>query len=459
MRLATGVRRHRRGGAQLAFFALALLLASCTGGAPASTPGGGHASGTPPPTAPATATLSPKQAAAQAAAAAHAYRERQIRATANWYLSRMSLDEKLGQMFLIETVWQGYNTDVDNMVAGMHAGAMIIYKQNMASPAQLKSYIASIQAHAAIPLMVSIDEEGGGVDRLGDVGFFPPQDAALTVANSGNPSVARQEGETFAHELKAMGINVDLAPVVDVMTTPYPAELYTRFYGPYGTSPSVVEAYAGAFLQSLQQHGIAGTLKHWPGIGSTTQDPHETLPTIGHSKAELQTIDFAPFRALLADDPAMIMVTHVMVPAYDQTFPATFSPTLVDGVLRGELGYQGVVMTDSLYMGGIKAYLNDDNLYTELPKAAVLAVEAGDDLLEGAFDSASMSAMVHALKAAVSSGRISRSRIDDSARRILMLKARFGLLPLIAAGPLPPAPSSASAAIAPATDADVPRAA
>jgi beta-N-acetylhexosaminidase len=155
----------------------------------------------------------------------------------------------------------------------------------------------------------------------------------------------------------------------------------------------------------------------------------------------------------------MVMVTHVIVQALDPNLPATLSPKVVDGVLRGQLGYQGVVMTDSLYMDGIKDFLHDNDLYTELPKAAVLAVEAGDDLLEGAFDTTSMSAMVHALKAAISSGRISRSRIDDSVRRILMLKARFGLLPLLAAGPLPPAPSSVSPGMASAADADVPRAA
>ncbi len=384
----------------------------------------------------------------------------QLRDSANWYLAHMSLDEKLGQMMLIETVWQGYNQDVDNMVSGMHAGAMIIYQQNMANPAQLKDYIATIQAHASMPLLVTMDEEGGGVDRLGSSGFDPPQQAALYVAESGNQSVARQEGITFANELKAMGINVDLAPVVDVLTTPYPAELITRLYG---TTPSVVETYAGAFLQGLQQNGIAGTLKHWPGIGSTTQDPHLTLPTITHSKAELQSTDFAPFKALLVDDPAMIMVTHVVVPAYDPNFPATFSSTLVDGVLRGQLGYQGVVMTDSLYMGGIKNFLHDGNIYSELPKAAVLAVKAGDDLLEGAFDTPSMSAMVGALKAAINSGQISMGRIDTSVRRILMLKLRFGLLPLRPAPGVPLADAGMSSGTAMtvaatrASEADVPR--
>lgn len=455
MRRAIRIGRRWRGSAQLAFFALALLLASCTGGTPASTPGSGHASGTAVPTAAATATLSPKQAAAQAAAAAHAYRERQIRATANWYLGRMSLDEKLGQMFLIETVWQGYNADVDNMVAGMHAGAMIIYQQNMNSAAQLKGYIASIQAHATLPLLVTMDEEGGEVDRLGYLGFETPLPSAQYLASTGKPKLAYQAAQRAAAELLALGINTNLAPVADVRTDPNAIE-YTRLFG---DDPKTVVTYASAFLQGTQDHNVVACVKHWPGIGGTTLDPHKSLPVMYDSLAQLNAVNFAPFKALVSLNPGMVMVTHVIVQALDPNLPATLSPKVVDGVLRGQLGYQGVVMTDSLYMDGIKDFLHDNDLYTELPKAAVLAVEAGDDLLEGAFDTASMSAMVHALKAAIASGQIGRSRIDESVRRILMLKARFGLLPLIAAGPLPPAPSSVSPGMALITDADLPRAA
>jgi beta-N-acetylhexosaminidase len=435
-----------------ALAALALLLVACSSGT--SSGALGHAIAVPTQTTvPSGAPTSSTVGTSLAASLRAPYLQ-----SADWYLSRMSLDEKLGQMFLIETVWQGYNQDVDNMVSGMHAGAMIVYQQNMASYGQLHDYIATIQAHASIPLMVTMDEEGGGVDRLGYTGFDPPQPAALDVAQSGNPNVARQEGATLAHEMRAMGINVDLAPVVDVLTTSSPAELYTRLYG---TTPSVVEKYAGAFLQGLQQNGIPGTLKHWPGIGSTTQDPHLTLPTITHSKAELQSTDFATFKALLADDPAMIMVTHVIVPAYDPNYPATFSPTLVNGVLRGQLGYDGVVMTDSLYMGGIKDFLHDNNLYTELPKAAVLSIQAGDDLLEGAFDTPSMSAMIAGIKAAMRDGRISQSRIDQSVHRILALKVQYGMLPLhvtaktAATGQGTNAAGAVQAAV---VDADVPRA-
>ncbi len=340
-----------------------------------------------------------------------------ITATANWYLDHMSLDQKLGQMFLIETVWTGYNSDVDNMVRGMHAGAMIIYNQNVTSQAQLKTYISTIQAHADLPMLISTDQEGGLVNRL--LPFIGLQPSAQDMASSGNPDEARRLGVTWARDMLALGINTDLAPVVDVRTTPAAVE-YTRLFG---DDPATVDRFAAAFLQGVQQAGVIGTLKHWPGIGSVTLDPHETLPTITRSRAELESTEFAAFRNLLADQPGMIMVTHVILSAIDPTLPSTLSPAVVNGVLRGELGYDGVVMTDSLYMKGI-------SLRYSLGEAAVLSVLAGDDLLEGAWDTGSMQEMLGAIKGAVASGRVSQARIDQSVRRILELKVRFGLLPL-----------------------------
>lgn len=361
-----------------------------------------------------------------------------IRETVQWYMSHMTLDQKLGQMFLIETVWKGYNSDTDNMVHGMHAGAMIIYNQNIDSEDQLRQYIATIQAHADLPMLVSTDEEGGVVDRLS--AFYPPRPSAQDLAATGDPAQAEQTAAGVARDLKSIGINTDLAPVVDVRTDPYAVE-YTRLFG---DNPAAVDRYAGAFLQGLQQNGVVGTLKHWPGIGSVTQDPHETLPTITRSRAELEATDFAAFRDLLAQHPGIVMVTHVIVQAIDPAMPATLSPKLVNGVLRDELGYQGVVMTDSLYMKGISVRYS-------LGEAAVLSVIAGDDLLEGAWDTGSMTEMVNALKAAIAQGRISEGRIDQSVERILTLKAMYGMLQLhdtqrTKGGRLPGSASTASTA-------------
>ncbi|HEU5346808.1 MAG TPA: glycoside hydrolase family 3 N-terminal domain-containing protein [Ktedonobacterales bacterium] len=373
------------------------------------------------PYATATATTPPNALPANNASAALAAAEREaaIQSTARQDMAGMTLDEKLGQMFLIETYYKTWTPDIANMVVGMHAGALIIYGKNMQDPAQLQSYIASIQAHANIPLLVTMDEEGGLVDRLGLYNFYPPLPSAQSLGESGNVALAAQAGDRAAQEMLQMGINTDLAPVVDVRGPDGSVET-TRLYS---DSPTTVEQFAGAYMEALQSHGVIATLKHWPGIGDVTLDPHKTLPSITEPMAQLESQHFATFRALLADDPGMIMVTHVLVDAVDPTMPATLSPKVVDGILRGELGYNGVVMTDSLYMQGIA------ERYT-LPQAGVLSIIAGDDLLEGAYDTNSMQQMIAAIKTAINNGQISVARIDQSVQRILALKIRFGLLPM-----------------------------
>ena len=371
---------------------------------------------------------------------ASALHNRQIVATVQARLAAMTLDEKIGQLFLIETNATSYDDDLDTMVRALHAGALIIFNKNIVSPGQVRQLVGEAQAHTALPLLVSIDEEGGVVDRLGASGYDAPLPSAQALGASGDASQAYDAGARAAAEMTVLGINTDLAPVVDVRTTPNAFE-YSRLYG---NDPATVDRYAGAFLGGLQDHGVIGTLKHWPGVGSVVLDPHLTLPTLTASRSTLSATEFAAFRELLPQQPGIIMVTHVIVPALDQNLPATLSPAVVQGTLRDQLGYQGVVMTDSLYMQGIA-------LHYTLPQAAVLAVAAGDDLLEGATDAASMRAMADALRAALTDGRISPSRLDDAVRHILTLKARYGLLPLTVA-PTEPRQASAGGAAPPLAD-------
>ena len=207
--------------------------------------------------------------------------------------------------------------------------------------------------------------------------------------------------------------------MVDVRVTPGQIE------GPrlYGDNPATVTAFAGAFLQGLQQNHIIGCLKHWPGIGDANLDPHLTLPVIDRTRPQLDATEFAPFRNLLKDNPGMIMVTHVILSAIDPSMPSSLSPKIVQGILRDEMGYQGVIITDNLWMKGVS------DKYS-LGQAAVLAIQAGDDLLEGAWDPQHLQLMITAVKNAVNSGQISVARIDQSVRRLLALKATYGILPL-----------------------------
>lgn len=339
--------------------------------------------------------------------------------TVDYYLSRMTLDQKIGQMMMFETYSTNWDSTMAAMVSQMHAGAIIIYKKNMVSPKQLTTFISTSQAHTIIPMFVTMDEEGGNVDRLGDMNFNPPLPSASYLGSTGNPKLAYQAGVRAATELQSYGINTDLAPVVDVRV------VQGQIEGPrlFGNNPTTVTTYAGAFLQGLQQNFVIGCLKHWPGIGAATQDPHLTLPVIDRTLPQLESNEFAPFRNLLKDNPGMIMVTHVILSAIDPTTPSSLSPTIIQGILRDEMGYNGVIITDNLWMKGIS------DRYS-LGQAAVLAVQAGDDLLEGAWDPYHLSVMINAVKKAVTSGQITMSRIDQSVRRLLTLKAQYGILPL-----------------------------
>jgi beta-N-acetylhexosaminidase len=395
----------------------------------------------------ATATKTPKPISK--AAAAKFYQDLQVEYAVNTYLSQMSLAEKVGQMIMFETSSQSWDSTMAQNVSDMHAGALIIYGKNMKTPEQLTQFISDTQAHAKIPLLVTTDEEGGNVDRLGMVKFNDPLPSASYLGSTGNPQLAYDAGTRAAQELAAYGINVDLAPVVDVRTVQGQVE------GPrlFGGTPQKVDAYAGQFLLALQQHGIIGTLKHWPGIGSTTLDPHRTLPTIRKSRSELESVEFAAFKGLLKDNPGMIMVTHVILSAIDPSKPASLSPKVVQGILRDELGYQGVVITDNLWMKGVS------DRYS-LGEAAVLAILAGNDLIEGPWSAGSMRTVVNALTKAIKSGRIPMSRVNEAVSRILKLKVQYGILPRLKIQPTHTlqVPATTGPLISPVADADRPRA-
>jgi beta-N-acetylhexosaminidase len=243
---------------------------------------------------------------------------------------------------------------------------------------------------------------------------------------TGDPNQAYQQGISDAQAMKQMGFNLNLAPVVDVQTltnAQYDNSTMAGFeYRMFGTTSDQVSSFAGAYLDGLQSQGIIGCLKHWPGLGSVNVDPHQALPINNRNQQELNNIEFAPYRTLLAKGNVdMIMDTHEMVPAYDPNLPASLSPILINQVLRQNLGYQGVIFTDALDMGALTASYS-------VPQSAVLAIEAGNDLLEGIWSPDVMQSVVDALNAAVASGQITKARIDQSVQRILALKIKYGLI-------------------------------
>jgi beta-N-acetylhexosaminidase len=274
-----------------------------------------------------------------------------------------------------------------------------------------------MQSNSSIPLAVAIDQEGGTVDRL--INLDGPRPAASDIGATNDPNKARAEGIQDAKDLASYGFNLNLSPVVDVNNA-YNSQLVGRTYG---NNAALVTEMAQAYLQGLQQSGkVLGTLKHFPGLGDVSTDPHIGVPDLNRSKSDLETIDWAPYRTLIKQGNVhAVMVTHEIVHAIDSSIPSSLSHKVVTGVLRNEFGFQGVIVTDSLTMESITAYYSEG-------QGAALAVEAGDDLLMGASTPRDVASMIEGIKQAVNSGTISQQRIDDSVRRILMLKYEMGLL-------------------------------
>lgn len=339
-----------------------------------------------------------------------------LSALASAYLARMTLDEKLGQLFLAELVGPTYTPDNAAMIEQLHAGGILLYDREMPTAASARALISTSQAHAKLPLFVVVDEEGGWVDRMKPIYGFRP--SASMIAAKGSPAYARSEAVRVARDMKSLGLNFDLAPDVDVALVDGPDQSTRTF----GSTPGPVTTFAGAYLDGLQSSGVVGCLKHFPGLGAATSDAHLGLPVINRTRAQVEQVELAPYRNLIGSgDPGCIMPTDLLMPALDPVMPAELSPKIMTGVLRDELGYDGVIVTDALYMDGIRQHYS-------LPEAGVLAILAGDDFLMGPWSPGQMRAMIGALKAALASGRLTQARIDQSVLRLLKLKLRFGLL-------------------------------
>jgi beta-N-acetylhexosaminidase len=297
------------------------------------------------------------------------------------------------------------------------AGGAIMYSRSLLAKDQAQAMISKAQSHAQIPLFMSIDQEGGGVDRLQSIYGFHP--SARQIAYQGSTAYAQQQGALTGNQMKELGLNLNFAPDVDVQLVEG-RDLGSRNFG---NDPQTVTTYAGAFLSGLQSTGVVGCLKHFPGLGGAVDDAHLTTPLITRSRDQIEAVELAPYRALIATGQVQcVMATNLLMPALDPDLPAELSPKIIDGALRHDLGYDGVVVTDALYMADLSARYG-------VPETGVLAILAGCDVLEGPSNSASIGAIITAIKNALASGRLTQARIDLSVRRVLVLKMRMGLIP------------------------------
>jgi beta-glucosidase-like glycosyl hydrolase/CubicO group peptidase (beta-lactamase class C family) len=374
------------------------------------------------------ATSEKKSAALKAAAGTKTAAKSLSPAASAWVestLHKMTVDEKIGQ--LLFTTYHGSFTATDSDayrqlqhdVQDLHVGGFIVITHGsplgiVKSQAYPTAVLANqLQSKSKLPLLIGADFERGTAMRYDEGTSFP---TAMAVAAAGNPRDAYIMGKITTLEARATGVHWVYAPDSDVNNNPGNPIINTRSFG---ENPQRVAEFVSAFVKGVEDNGGLATAKHFPGHGDTAADSHIDLPVIHANRERLERLELVPFRAAISSGVSSVMTGHLSVPAIepDPNTPATLSQNILTGLLRQELGYQGLIVTDAMEMGGITVRYAPG-------EAAVRAVAAGADCV---LMSPVVDAAFEALQGAVKSGRISKERLDESVRRILQAKARLGL--------------------------------
>ena len=294
-------------------------------------------------------------------------------------------------------------------------GGAIFFSRNVEAPEQVAELSATTEALGrSMPLWVSIDQEGGRVARLKEpFTRWPPM---ATLGRARSEGLAERFARALAHELAAVGITLDFAPVLDIHTNPKNPVIGDRAFAERAEE---VAKLGQVVVRTLQHEGVASCGKHFPGHGDTNQDSHFELPLVEHPPDRLRAVEFEPFRAAIRERVAFIMTAHVHVPSLDPERIATLSPIVVQKILREELGYEGVILSDDLEMKAVTAKI-------PVPSAAIQAIKAGcDGVLICSGDVEIQAAALEALVKAVESGEISAARLDEAFKRQRAAKERF----------------------------------
>ena len=329
----------------------------------------------------------------------------------------MTTEQKVGQVLLAGIEGLTAGEDAVYAVRTLQVGSVILFRRNVDTCAQAADLVTQLKVLNGehVPLFIAMDEEGGPVSRMpADVTDLP---SAYTYGKTGDGALCFRLGQALAAQCAALGVNVDFAPVADIWSNPDNTVIGKRSFG---TEADTVSALMLQTARGLSASGVIPVVKHFPGHGDTAVDSHYDLPVVTKTVEELEELELKPFRAAVEAGLPAVMVAHLLLTEVDDSRPATLSPAVVTGLLREELGFDGVVFTDDLTMGAIS------NTYG-MGEAAVLAFEAGCDVLLVCHGRDNLTAAYEALLEAVYSGRVSHARLDESVYRILALKAEYAL--------------------------------
>lgn len=345
-----------------------------------------------------------------------------------------TLEEKAGQLLLVG--FRGRTLEeagpILRDIRASHLGGVILFsrdvalgsgERNIASPAQVRELTAGLQAAAAVPLFIAADQEGGRVARLNPKYGFPGTLSAQFLGTQNDLALTRAEADKTAATLAAAGVNFNLAPVVDLALNPQ-NPVIAGLERSYSADPAVVAAHAGEVIAAHRARGILTALKHFPGHGSSTADSHLGVTDVSSTWHEVELV---PYRLLIQRGLAdSVLTAHIFNSRIDPVYPATLSAAAIDGLLRGRLGFGGVVISDDLQMGAIRSAYGWEETVTAALNAGVDILLVGNNL---DYDPEIVPKTVALISRLVAEGKVSPARIDASWRRVMALKARLAQAP------------------------------
>lgn len=328
-------------------------------------------------------------------------------------MEEMTLEEKIGQLFISGMEGTEMTDETAAMIEENALGGVILFQPNLEDPdssLQLVNDLKKLEEANDIPLFISVDQEGGQVERL------PGLRSLKSAGEIGehDRKFAYENGQLLAELLKAYGMNLNFAPVLDVNSNPNNPIIADRAFG---DNAEIVSEMGISMMQGIQDEGVITSVKHFPGHGDTDVDSHEQLPVVNKSRQELEEIEFIPFETAINTGVDMVLMAHIKLPELGIDVPASFSKDAVD-ILRDDWHYDGVIITDDLTMGAIT-----ENY--EMEEVTVDAVKAGVDILMIAHEKELLEAGIEGLQTAVENGEITEDRIDESVQRILELKEDY----------------------------------
>ncbi|GKZ02024.1 glycoside hydrolase family 3 [Paraclostridium bifermentans] len=329
-------------------------------------------------------------------------------------INEMTLDEKIGQMVLSGFNGTDFNGELDTLINDLKVGGVILFSRNIKDSNQLKKLNLDIEeANKNIPVLISIDEEGGRVNRLAkNIKTF---ESAKSIGDKGDIKYAYENGKEIGKTLKEHKINMNFAPVLDIYSNSKNTVIGDRAFG---DNEKIVETMGIATMQGLKDEDVISVIKHFPGHGDTEVDSHIGLPVVEKSIDQLYDFEFVPFKKAIESGADAVMVSHILMKQIDDKNPATLSYNLITKILRNDMKFSNVIITDDMCMKAITNRLS-------VEEASIKSIKAGSDIILIGSDIGKTNSVIEKIKLAVERNEISEKRIDESVYRILKLKEKL----------------------------------